>query len=186
MLFVRCLLALLRTLARVLRRQAGGDDQHFGQAAEVAGGNQHATDARVERQLGQRLADLGELVVVVERAQFLQQGIAIADRLGRRRLDEGEALDISQAQRLHAQDDAGQRRTQYLGIGERWTGVEIGLIVETHADARRHPAATAGALACRRLRNLLDLQLLDLVAVRVALDPSQAGVDHIADAWHGE
>jgi hypothetical protein len=121
-LFVGRLLALLRPLARVLRRQAGGDDQHFGQAAEVAGGDQHAADARVERQLGQRVADLGQAVVVVERAEFLQQRVAVADRLGRRRLDEGEALDIGQLQRLHAQDDAGQRGTQDFRIGERRAG----------------------------------------------------------------
>ena len=48
------------------------------------------------------------------------------------------------------------------------------------------PAAAAGALAGRRLGDLLDLQLLDLVAVAVALDPAKAGIDHAADARHGE
>ena len=185
-LFVGRLLALLRTFARVLHRQRGGDDQHFLEAAEVARGDQHAADARVERQLAQRIADLGQAVVVVERAEFLQQRVAVADRLGRRRLDEREALDVGQLQRLHAQDDAGQRRTQDFRVGERRPGVEIRLVVQAHADAGRHPAATPGPLPRRRLRNALDLQLLDLVAVRIALDPRQPGVDDVADARHGQ
>ena len=185
-LFVRRLLAFLRPLARVLRGQPGSDDQHFAQATEVAGGDQHAADARIERQFRQRLADLGQAVFIVKRAEFLQQRIAVADRLGRRRLDEGEALDVGQAQRLHAQDDAGQRGTQDFRIGERRPRVEIGLIIQTDAHAGGDAAAAASTLARCGLRNLLDLQLLDLVAVRVALDPRQAGVDDVADARHGE
>ena len=34
----------------------------------------------------------------------------------------------------------------------------------------------------RRLRDRLDVQQLDLVAVAVALDAREAGVDHVADA----
>ena len=45
-------------------------------------------------------------------------------------------------------------------------------------------AAAAGALVRRRLADRLDLQLLDLVAVAVALDARHAGVDHVADARH--
>ncbi len=184
--FVCGLLALLRPFARVLRRQAGGDDQHFLQAAEVAGGDQHAADTWIERQLGQRLADRRQHIVVSQRAEFLQQRVAVADRLGRRRLEEGEALDVGQLQRFHAQDDAGQRGAEDFRIGERRPGIEVRLVVQAHADARRHPAATSGPLARRRLRNRLDLQLLDLVAVGITLDPRQPGVDDVADAGHGQ
>ena len=45
-------------------------------------------------------------------------------------------------------------------------------------------AAAAGALVRRGLRDRLDRQLLDLVAVRVAADARQAGVDDVADARH--
>ena len=52
------------------------------------------------------------------------------------------------------------------------------------------PSATRpqrpGALVGRRLRDLLDLQLLDLVAEAVALDAREPGVDHVADARHGQ
>jgi hypothetical protein len=98
----------------------------------------------------------------------------------------GKVSTSVELQRLHAQDDAGQRGTQDFRIGERRPGVEIGLVVQADADAGRHPAATAGALVGRRLRDLLDLQLLDLVAVGVALDARQPGVDDVADARHGE
>jgi hypothetical protein len=58
--------------------------------------------------------------------------------------------------------------------------------VQADADAVGHAAATAGALVGGRLRDRLDLQLLDLVAVAVALHARQAGVDHVADAGHGQ
>jgi hypothetical protein len=64
-------------------------------------------------------ANRRQRVVVVERAEFLQQRVAVGDGLGRRRLDEREALDIGQAQRLHAQDDAGQAGAEDFRVGER-------------------------------------------------------------------
>jgi hypothetical protein len=51
---------------------------------------------------------------------------------------------------------------------------------------RRRPGRSARALVGRRLRDLLDLQLLDLVAVRIALDARQPGIDDVADARHGQ
>ena len=98
----------------------------------------------------------------------------------------GKTLDVGQVQRFHAQDDAGQRRAQHFRIGEARPGVEIRFVVQADADALRHPAAAAGPLVGRCLRDLFDLQLLDLVAVRIALDPRQPGVDHVADARHGQ
>ena len=60
------------------------------------------------------------------------------------------------------------------------------LVVQADADAVGDAAAAAGALVGRGLADRLDLQLLDLVAVAVALDARQAGVDHVADARHRE
>ena len=68
----------------------------------------------------------------------------------------------------------------------RLTLGKVVLVVEPEADAVHHPAATPCTLLRRRLGDLLDLQLLDLVARRVALDPRQAGIDHIADARDGQ
>ena len=64
-------LLFLRPFARVLRRQRGGDDQHFLEAALVARGDDHARDARVERQLGEFLPDRGERPLFRNGAQFL-------------------------------------------------------------------------------------------------------------------
>jgi hypothetical protein len=78
---------------------------------------------------------------------------------------------------------AGERRAQHLGIGEAPAAVR-----NPSSPYRRmhtpslHPTAAAGALVGRRLRYRLDLQLLDLVAVAVALDARRAGIHHIADA----
>ncbi|MBV6408575.1 MAG: hypothetical protein EFKGCFLK_02172 [Rhodocyclaceae bacterium] len=52
-----------RPLARVLHRQRGGDDEHLAQAMAVARGEDHAGDARVERQLGQLAAGLRQILV---------------------------------------------------------------------------------------------------------------------------
>ena len=99
-----------RTLARILQGQRRGDHQHLGQRALAARRQNHAADARIERQTCQLAAELGELAtVLLDRTQFGQQRIAIGHRLGRRRIDEGKRLDLTQTQRFHAQDHAGQR-----------------------------------------------------------------------------
>ena len=101
-------LLLLRSFARVLHGQSGGNDQHLVQAAAIAGSDDHARDARVERQLGQALTDGRQYIVVVERIQLLQQLVAIGDRPRRRRFEEGEFLNVAELQAFHAQDDASQ------------------------------------------------------------------------------
>ena len=118
--------------------------------------------------------------------QFGQQLVAVGDESGTRRVDEREADHLAEAERLHAQDDARQRRAQQLGIGESWTVAKVDLVVEADADAVGHAAAAPGALVGRGLRHLLDQQLFDLVARRIALHPRGAGIDHVADAGHGE
>ena len=186
MLGVGGLLLVLRAVAHVLAGEAGGDHQHLAQALPVARGQQHAADARVERQAGQLPTRLGQLVGLVHRTKLGQQLITVGNRLAGWRLEEGEVLDRAELEALHAQDHAGQRRTQDLRVGEARTLREVGLVVEAHADAVADAAAAAGALVGRSLTDGLDLQLLDLVAVAVALDPRGAGVHHIADARHGQ
>ena len=51
---------------------------------------------------------------------------------------------------------------------------------------RGDPPAAARALVGGSARDSLDLQLLDLVAVAVAVEPRESGVDHVADAGDGE
>ena len=175
---------LLRPVAYILAAERGGDDQHLAQGLVAPGFEDHASDPRVQRQARQLGADRREFVGLVHRAQLGQQGVAIGDRLPGWRLDEGKFVDRSQAQRLHAQDHAGERAAQDLGVGERRPAGEFGLAVQAHADAVGHPPAAPRALLCRGLADGLDLQLLDLVAPAVALDPREPGVDHVADAGH--
>ena len=72
------------------------------------------------------------------------------------------------------------------GSVNRGRACEIGLVVEADADAVGDAAAAAGALVRRGLADRLDRQLLDLAAKAVALDARRAGIDHVADAGHGQ
>ena len=180
------LLRRQRPLARVLHRQRGGDHQHLVQAVPLSRRQQHAADARVDRQPGQLAADRSQLVEFVDGVQFRQQLVAVGDRPRRRRLDERKLRDLAQVQRAHAQDHRRQRRAQDLRVGELRPLGELGFVVQADAHAVGDAAAAAGTLVGRRLRDRLDAQLLDLVAVGVALHPRQPGVDHVADAGHGE
>ena len=186
MFLVGCGLMFQRPFARVLAGQRGGDYQHFMQAGLVARGDQHAADARIDRQMRQLLADAGQSSLFIQCAEFGQQLLAVADALRFRRVEEREVVDLRQAQRLHAQDHAGKRRTQQFRRRVFWPRQKILLVIQPDADAFRHATATAGALVGGRLRDLLDLQLLDLVADGISLHPRQAGIDNVADARHGE
>ncbi len=178
---------LHRTLARILQSQRRSDHQHFGQRTLAARCQDHASDARIQRQTRQLATELGELTtILLDRSQFGQQRITIGHRLGRRCIDKGKRLDLAQTERLHAQDHARQRRAQHLRIGVQRPRFEILFGIQTDADSGLHPAAAARALARRRLRYRLGTQLLDLVAIAVALDARLPRIHHIANARHGE
>lgn len=66
------LLALHRPLARVLHRQGADHHQHLGQTALPGAFQQHAAEARVDRQARQLAAQRGQLVVAADRGQLLQ------------------------------------------------------------------------------------------------------------------
>ena len=163
-------LAVERPVARVLHGQSGGDDEQFGQRLAVAAAQDHAADARVERQPRQLLPGGREQVVLAQGAKFLEELVAVGDRLGRRRFQKRERLDLGKPKRLHAQDHRGQRGAQDLRVGETRARGVVGLVVQAYADAGGDPAAASGALVCGGLGDLFHLQLLDLVAIAVALD----------------
>ena len=174
------------TVAHVLHAERAGDHQDLVERLPVLGLQDHAADARVQRQLGQRPADRCEFVVVIHRTQFGQQLVAVGNGAALRRLDEGKAFNRSQVQRLHAQNHRRQRAAQNLGVGKAWPARKVGLVVQPYADAISHPAAAPGALVGGRLRDRLDHQLLDLVPETVALDARRACINHVSDARHGE
>ena len=105
---IGCLLGRGWAFARVLHGQGGRDDQDLGQAAGAMAGQQHARQARVDRQACQLAADGSEPLAIVDGAQFVKQGVAVGDGLGGRPVQEREGRDFGQAQRVHAQNDRGQ------------------------------------------------------------------------------
>ena len=123
-------LVLGRALAHVLDRQGRHDDKHLRGAAQALGLQQHATQARVDRQARQVPADAGEPVlgrgrgrvlgpaVLRERSDLHEEGHAVAHRAPIRGVQEREVLDGAQAQGRHLQDDAGERCAQDLGFRE--------------------------------------------------------------------
>lgn len=173
-----------RPVARVLHGQRARDDQHLAQRLLVARGENHPADARVERKPREFAAERRQRVVVVDRAELVEQLVAVRDRAAGRRFEERERFDRRQVQRFHPQDHRRERRAQDFRIGEARARLVVAFLVQTDADAVGHAAATARALVRRSLRDRLDLQLLDLVPVRIALHARKTGVDDVADARH--
>ena len=180
-----------RAFARILHAQEAGDHQHLAQHAVVLGGDQHACQFHVHRQLGHGLADGGEralpaLVGQSDRAEFTQLLPAIGDGARVWRLQKRELLDVPQAQRQHPQDHPGQRRPADFRIGVFQPRSEVRFGIDPQAHARRDPPAAAGALVGAGLADRFDMQAVQFLARAVALDPGHAGIDHIVDARHGQ
>ena len=87
------LLLVQRPIARIGHRERAGDDQHLGETAAVLRGENHAADARIDRQPRELAAERRERRCVVHRTQLLQQLIAVGDRARARRLDERKRVD---------------------------------------------------------------------------------------------
>ena len=175
-----------RTVAHVLHAQRGSDHQRLVQRTTGIRFQQNAADAGVQRQTRQRPTHISQLIRPVHRSQFVEQLVAIGNRLGTRRFQERKALHFAQMQRLHAQNHSRQRGTQDLGIGKARPAVEILLVIQADADAVGDAAAAACTLVSRRLADRLHQQLLHLVAVAVAFYTRRTGIDHVADARHRE
>jgi len=186
MLLVGLLLGFQRPVAHVLHRQGRGNHQHLGHGTARTRLQNHAPHARVQRQAGQLLAHGQQVAAFVHRAQLGQQLVAVGNGAARGRFQEREVHHIAQAQRLHAQDHAGQRAAQDFRVGEAGAAGEIGLVVQADANAVGHAATTAGALVGGRLADGLDQQLLHLATEGIALDARRACVNHVSDAGHRE
>ena len=132
------------------------------------------------------MAQRRQLPVVIQRFQFGQQPVAVADHARIRRIEKGEVLDAAQAQMGHGQDHAGQVGAADLGVREGGSLLVVLHGIKSYADARRGAPAAPLALVRAGLRDGLDRQALDLAAVAVAADTGQTGVDDMADAGHGQ
>ena len=101
------LLLFQRALARIGHRQRARDHQHLGEAAAVSRGEDHAADARIDRQSRELAAERRQRLRCVDRAELLQQLIAVGDRARAGRLEKRKGVD---RRRDRAQPCAGSRR----------------------------------------------------------------------------
>ena len=173
-------------VAHILHTEGRGDHQHLVERLARTCLQNHAAHARVQRQPGQLLPSGGEFIGIVHRTQLGEQLIAVGNGAARGALQKRKVLHHAQAQRLHAQNHAGERAAQNLRVGKARPAVKVFLVVQPNADAVGHPAAAPGALVGRRLADGLHQQLLDLASKTVALHARGAGVDHVADARHSK
>lgn len=95
---VRRLGPLERALARIIHFEHGGDDEHLGEAVLALRRDDHARDARVDREARELPPERREGVGLIHGAELGEKLIAIGDHARRRRVEEGEALDITQPQ----------------------------------------------------------------------------------------
>jgi len=99
-------------LARVLHGEGGSDDEDFAEAAFGIGRENHAADARIDGQ-GRREFGAERCQVVTQAAALhgadLEERVVAVPHVARvGRLHERELFDLSEAERLHLQDDAGE------------------------------------------------------------------------------
>ena len=174
------------TLAHVLHRECGGDDEHLTHTSEATRFEDHPAEPRVDRKPGQPTSRPGQSLVRGDRRQLLEECVAVAD--GRRvgRLEKRETSDVAEADRGHLEDHRGKARSEYLRLGELRASLEILLGVEADADSGSDAPAPARALVGRRLRDRLYRETLHLEPARVPRDARRTRVDDIADARDGD
>ena len=181
----RGVLLIRRHFMRVLHGQRGREHPDRFAMRRAARGEGDACDTRVQRQAAKLAPERRDAALLVERAERLQQAVAVGDMALVRRIEPGKRIDLAEAERGHLQDHAGEVRAQDFRIGERRPRDELRFLVQAQADAGADTAAAAGALIRGRLRHGFDLQLLHAGARREAVDARRACVDDIADARHG-
>jgi hypothetical protein len=86
---------------------------------ESAGSRASARQPRIERQARHGPAAAGDAPLGIQRLQFLQQPIAVAERPRIGRIDEGETLRLAQSIGRQPQQQRREIRAQYFRLGER-------------------------------------------------------------------
>src|SRR5262249_13750374 len=102
------------------------------------------------------------------------------------RIEEREVLDVTEAERLHSEDDAGEAGALDLRIGEGGARGEALLVIEADADSVAHAPAAPLSLIGARLRNPLDLEARRARPRIVAREAREPGVDDVDDPGDGE
>ena len=172
-------------LPRVGDGQRRGDDADLTQRPELGCSDEHAAEAGIQRKASHGPTLSGELAIG-EGAEFVQQRQGILDRLGFRRIEKGEALDVAEAERPHLQHHRSEVHSLDFRFGVSWARRVVRFGVEANAQTRADSPATAPALVGAGLGNGFDGQPLQLGAVAVAVDARLAGVHDKADVGHGD
>lgn len=192
-LLIGLFLLVNRTPSGVVARH-GGDERDDGrQHRVVRPGDQHARESRLHGNLRELLADSRQFDDApdsrflipdpsLDRPEFQKLLQAFADHCGLRGVDEGELLDVAEAEVEHREDDAGEGRAQDFGGRIGIARVEVLFGIESETGAGSEASAASGALFGGGLGDRFDLEPLDLRAVDVARDAGEAGVDDGADA----
>ena len=179
-------LLIERALTRVLDAETGGDDQQLARGMFLLRLEQHAAERGINRQSREIAAEGREIALRVERAEFLEQRVAVGNRGGGGRLNKRERLDVAEAKGFHPQDDFGEICALDFWLCERGARVEILLRIEADADAVLHATGATFALVRAALRNGVNGQALGARALIVATDARKPGINYIADAGNGE
>ena len=119
---------------------------------------------------------------IFNRPQLLQQRVARADGFSGGHVDEREALNVAEAERLQAQDDVGEIRPLDLRLREARALQKILFGIKPDAHAFRHATAAPLPLVGARLRDGLDRQPARARLRRVATQAREARVHDETDA----
>ena len=146
MFFVRRLLLVHRAVAHILHRQRGNNYQHLTQRAFFFRLQQHARQFRVDWQPRQLPAGMGQAVMLIDCAQFIQQFIAIVNQAAFRRFDKGKVIDVSKPLVFHLQNHRRQAGALDFRFGKFRPHIEIVFIIKPYANTFRYTPASPLAL----------------------------------------
>ena len=145
---IRCSSGLHGTFAGIGNAQPGGNHQHFREDLIADGTHQHLGQMRIEGDLGHLPAIAGDPSGSIQREQIFEHLTAFTDESRGRRIDQREFLDRTQAERLHLQQDAGERGT--LDLGRRVFGKIMILLLGLKMHTNTVPDTSAAAAALTR------------------------------------
>lgn len=155
MFFVRCLLFVHRTFARILNGERGRDNHRLTHAAMFCASStiraRRGSTGNCELATERRQFIGAGLFISGDRAQLFEQTHAILDIAFIRCFDKRERSDIAQPQRGHLQNNRGQVGTQNLRIGKLRAREEIVFRNRDEYRSFGHTTTAAFTLIGRRL-----------------------------------
>mmetsp|Transcript_15069 Transcript_15069/g.63555 ORF Transcript_15069/g.63555 Transcript_15069/m.63555 type:complete len:372 (+) Transcript_15069:2103-3218(+) len=184
---VRLLLLVARPDERVGHREHRGDGEDLVGASELRRDAHHLRQLRVQRELGHHLAHLGEVPVVVQRAQVVEQLQRAHQRLGRGRVHEVEVHQVVDAELLQLEHHRSQVRAENLRV-RLLLQVLLERRLRVQAETLPRPCAprATGALVRGGARDGRHQQRFDADTRVIHLLLGKPGIEHVHDAVDGE